>query len=159
MQNETEDYQASIVDSRVKKQQVLLRDFLFTVFTFNRVYFLKYEKRKADLENRLADLEVTVKEVEGRRTNVDARIEALKNDVARLRHNHEKIEVDLKAKIEEREPVKAAKKKEFDEKSQKLHNMKAHTSEMNNKMKEMAESKIIMEKTIEKANEEIDALT
>ena len=37
--------------------------------------------------------------------------------------------------------------------------MKAHTSEMNEKMIVMAESKVIMVKAIEKTNEEIDALT
>jgi hypothetical protein len=65
----------------------------------------------------------------------------------------------LNAKIKEREPKKATKLQELDEKSKKLQHMKAHTSEMNEKMVVMAESKVIMVKAIEKTNEEIDALT
>ena len=104
-------------------------------------------------------MEKTVKVLDGRRYEVDTRIESLKKDISQIKVDHEKVEGNCNAIIKEREPKKAEKMKELEEKSKKLQNMKAHTSEMNEKMVIMAESKVVMVKVIEKTNEEIDELT
>lgn len=103
-------------------------------------------------------MEKNVKELDVRRHDVDTRIEVLKKDVAQLKITHEKVESEWNAKIQEREPKKSEKLKELDEKTKKVQHMKEHSKEMNEKMVTMAENKAVMEKTIEKTNEEIDIL-
>ncbi len=135
LQKEIEDYQNSIVDARVKK--------------------LQFDSRKGELELRLKELDQTVFNIETRRSNVDARIEVLKNDVLKTKDNHQKLESELTKKVQKLEPIKAGKTEEYEEKNKKLHNMKIHTEDMKKKIEVMAESKAVMTKTIEKSNIEI----
>lgn len=57
------------------------------------------------------------------------------------------------------EPLKDEKTKLNEQKKQEWLNMQTHTADMQKKIEIMTESKAVMVKTIEKANEEIEELT
>lgn len=79
----------------------------------------------------------------------------MNENLAKTLETHKQVESDLGKKIEDLEPKHSKVSKEYFTNKANLDYMKSHSIEMNSKMEEMAESKKVMVKTIERTSEEI----
>lgn len=99
-----------------------------------------------------------VEEIEKVKIRLDEEVQVLTEKLNNKLEAHKSLEANLKARIAKLEPEHANINQEYLKNKYRLEYMKNHSNEMNTKMTEMAESKKIMVKTIEKTNHEIEEL-
>lgn len=137
--NDLQEYQESIVDSKLKKQQ--------------------FENRITELDRRLKDLDESIKELSERKNLTDKQVNELEINVKNAKIENKQTEEYLLSKINELEPLNKKLESKNDNLNKKLTQMKTHTIELNKKIDEMIDSKGMMLKTIDKLNDDIQDLT
>lgn len=89
---------------------------------------------------------------------LDTEIASLTENLRSILDSHVKLEAELRAKIAEAEPKHKQIADEHSPKKSRVDYMKTHTVQMNEKMIEMDENKVVMLKQIEKMLAEIEDL-
>jgi DNA repair ATPase RecN len=138
MNVESEDYKKNLEDYTSQKAQ--------------------FEKKKDENDVRLDILQRKVDEIETIKLNTDLECFNLEKALTDTLSDHNKLETTLTNKLNELEPKHKEIFNIYDENKQRLDYVKQHTREMKEKMNEMAKSKDVMIKTIQKTSEEIEEL-
>jgi chromosome segregation ATPase len=138
MNVEGEDYKRNLEDYTIQKAQ--------------------FEKKRVENDVRLDKLQRKVDEIETIKLNTDLECYNLEKALTDTVSDHNKLETSLTSKLNELEPKHEKVFNIYAENKQNLDYVKKHTQEMKEKMEQMAKSKDIMIKTIQKISEEIEEL-
>lgn len=106
----------------------------------------------------MSQLEVQVADIEIIKLALDDDVSVLNDKLNQKLQSHRNLETDLRARIAKLEPEHASSFEDYFKSKTRLEYMKSHSAEMNSKMVEMAESKKLMVKSIQRTNLEINDL-
>jgi hypothetical protein len=121
-----------------------------------RALFLK---RKAEMEQRLRDFNLMIKQLTERKRVLEEELKVLREKLKSQLDLMAKRELELNERIKQCEPVHESNKEQQNMNEERLNHMKSHSTEMNNKIEEMKLSKQIMFKNIQKTKHAIEELT
>ena len=110
------------------------------------------------MDKKLREFEERVAGVEKRKLAMDKEIEELMKLNKTTREDHKVLEEKLKQRLAELEPIHSSKFESYDKVRERLDHIRNHSAEMNKKMVDMDESKKVMNKTIEKFDDEIEEI-
>ena len=119
----------------------------------------QFEVKKIELDRRLEELELKVKNIEVRKTKTSGQVEILAAQLQTILAEHDELERKQLKEIAHLEPIHATNLSDFAENTTKLEHMKAHTIEMTTRIAEMNSSIKVMQKQTEKAQVETVKLT
>ena len=111
------------------------------------------------MDKRLADFEAKLAELESEKIQLENEVASLRSKLNEIQTNHSNLETELTAKLAILEPKHKIDFEEYETNKNRLSYMKSHTVEMNERIVDMANSKKMMLKAIEKTNAEIKQLT
>ena len=110
------------------------------------------------MDKKMADFEKKVAQIEARKIVLENEVADLTKKLNDMLSNHTKLESELTARINVLEPKHQEDLDEYETNKNRLAYMKSHTIKMNDELVEMADSKKMMLKAMEKMNQEIEGL-